>query len=179
MFDLWSTYLSDQLELELDAMRCLVSLSGSKCLPPFQVGHWLLYPPANQWKEKHRQVQTISKIWAWNCSSFRMCSFFSTMMNQPICKPAGEQDEGKFQNSNTFGLKKCSDMVKTVCVFKSVLCFEFFVNVCLKNKKTKDKKTLGLTNMVTSKTEIICLRTSCFYHFMLVYKLRLNQGQKS
>lgn len=43
------------------------------------------------------------------------------MMSQPICRPAGEQDEGTFQNSNTFGLKKCSDM---------------FLRV-LKNKKNK------------------------------------------
>lgn len=159
MFDLWSTYLSDQLELELDAMRCSVSLSSSKCLPPFRVGHWLLYPPANQWKEKHRQVQTISKIWEHGIAAHLECAgFFSTMMSQPICKPAGEQDEGTFQNSNTFGLKKCSDMVKN--------CFVFWVFLLMYVLRTKDKKTKSLTNMVTSKTEIICLRTSCFYLFM-------------
>ena len=48
LFGVWSTYLSDQLELELDAMRCSISLSSSKCLPPFQVVHLMLYPPAKK-----------------------------------------------------------------------------------------------------------------------------------
>ena len=50
LFRHWFTYLSDQLELELDAMRCSISLSSSKCLQPFQVGHLMLYPPTNQCK---------------------------------------------------------------------------------------------------------------------------------
>jgi len=41
------TGLSDSLGLLPDAMKCLKSLSGSKCLQPFQAGHLQQNLPAN------------------------------------------------------------------------------------------------------------------------------------
>lgn len=48
-----STNLSGQLELALDAMKCSVSLSSSKCPPPFQVVHLLLNRPAIKNAQDH------------------------------------------------------------------------------------------------------------------------------
>lgn len=54
-----STYLSDQLELELDATRCSESPSSSRFPSHFQVGHLLPRPPVNQSKENSGQLSSI------------------------------------------------------------------------------------------------------------------------